>query len=715
MNYTRLSEIVSVILAAMATLSCEDRAQTPTGHNDPLPDPPAGEVTYHDGTVIVPGATIVFRGQVLQDSAEVPIGALTTILYEDSVYFFYPTAENEVAELSDSASSAAFANYVLSRLLDGTQVTSGSSRAQQRTSTRTLDEQWRVGTGLDVETLSPTAIRVTNTKYRWAAVTSAGGTHYLKPPEPLDFGLLDILQVSNLLVDPNPQHVRDIPYAPLVESYGSSARLAIVEFLMRRPVPMAWESQSYWEAMRHNPDVMRSLNRLEWAHMTMDLIEGSVGSLVPYSSCLMVALQPSVIASIDALIDYHEAGGQFEDYDGSYTTAVIDALNSAIDCIAESFTDENLKDAIGAGLRKKAAMWSGLRSFFDIYPIIVGTWDTYFSLYYAPIVKGGTWVNVGQIDSSPCSEVPGNPVNSLVDLWPKGAGEVTMIDTYGNIIAGDGVTWLCELSRDQLLGFWPHSDEGQTVSVSGLKLRGDWALIGRNVFFDSAPGVQHTYVECWRRSGSTWSYASSRDIWPNISPLQYVPAADQNNTLWVLSPGGVAQVGSMNAWDFEALDVGNGFGDISFAGPNNGWVVGSNGKVFHYDGSSWEEVPLPNGGVTNGQRILAFESGGAAVIGTGNLFASELFVYRFGSWQASLLPYVFSTYCLDGTAVDDIWALFRTGATEQTMYHWTGLDWVDHGSGHLTRVPGIGFLRMYSPHEGWGGSLDGNLWHYEAD
>jgi photosystem II stability/assembly factor-like uncharacterized protein len=201
---------------------------------------------------------------------------------------------------------------------------------------------------------------------------------------------------------------------------------------------------------------------------------------------------------------------------------------------------------------------------------------------------------------------------------------------------------------------------------------------------------------------------ASEGKWRNINPTQYTTIPDvQLNSIY-MSNGGTGGIGS-----------------------GDGWAVGNNGIIFHWDGFSWNNQSSSTGcnlnSVNFGSPLSVpmhdFSASAGFIVG-GCLPGQVALFWNGVSWfpvttglslGAGNLSSVFVT-SVSGSSVD-AWAVGYDGATAVT-YHFSG---VPGGGGGWTLIPvtsgggdPLTSVYMVSTTEGWAVGHGGKIFHWNG-
>lgn len=140
---------------------------------------------------------------------------------------------------------------------------------------------------------------------------------------------------------------------------------------------------------------------------------------------------------------------------------------------------------------------------------------------------------------------------------------------------------------------------------------------------------------------------------------------------------------------------------IHFSAPDDGWIVGTQGLILHWDGQRWRRVESPTTADLYG--VYALGSQDAWAVG-----ASATFLHWNGQvWTPYPNPAPGRVYALDFLAPDDGWA-----AAADVLLHWDGVEWKTTGN----PVPGTSYLAvsMAAHDDVWAGGTGEVLAHWDG-
>jgi len=168
----------------------------------------------------------------------------------------------------------------------------------------------------------------------------------------------------------------------------------------------------------------------------------------------------------------------------------------------------------------------------------------------------------------------------------------------------------------------------------------------------------------------------------------------------------------------EAPSLTDNLNGLVMLSSNNGWAVGDEGTVLHFDGSSWSLIPSSTSldllGVSFGPLSSLNPNTGFAVGGAGG---KPVAIYRsdvtwsnasvgLASPQAYRLASVFANSATDAWAVDSVSGAF---------WHWSGTVGLGGGWTLVSSASvGLNSVWMVTASEGWAVGIGGAIYHYSA-
>ncbi|MDO8581465.1 MAG: DUF2341 domain-containing protein [bacterium] len=139
-----------------------------------------------------------------------------------------------------------------------------------------------------------------------------------------------------------------------------------------------------------------------------------------------------------------------------------------------------------------------------------------------------------------------------------------------------------------------------------------------------------------------------------------------------------------------------------FTAQDNGWAVGNNGTILHWNGNAWSTVSSPTLESLWGLTLLDKDNGWAV----GN--NGTILHWNGSAWSASISG---TTSALSGvafTAENNGWAV----GDEGTILHWNGSAWSVATSGTTTVLYGVAFT---SANDGWAVGNSGTILHWDGN
>lgn len=167
---------------------------------------------------------------------------------------------------------------------------------------------------------------------------------------------------------------------------------------------------------------------------------------------------------------------------------------------------------------------------------------------------------------------------------------------------------------------------------------------------------------------------------------------------------------------------GDGFlNSIDFVSPDDGWLTGWGGQVFHWDGKEWTAIiPYERDFITSWTDIKFASTNDGWVIGCNYQEYSGLIMHWNGNkWtEVPLINEIgrndFCLYSLDVVSNEDVWAVgndFERGA----ILNWDGKKWTELPSSENMRyVVDVSALSNSDVWVAQVGSLDSTVFHWDG-
>lgn len=317
---------------------------------------------------------------------------------------------------------------------------------------------------------------------------------------------------------------------------------------------------------------------------------------------------------------------------------------------------------------------------------------------------------------------PGSVSNLLIDVAAVAADEAVAVGHWADpvlarrpmVIHWNGSTW-----SDVPLPATSHLGNTPNVEGVGRTPAGDIWVVGH--IRTGYPTDQLPLLMRWR--DGEWESAAT----PTLRPQTVYPFAARGgfaydavglgtNDVWVVGSAvgygdasatsiGMALHFDGSAWeDVPVPLIANRHHElrsVSASASNNVWAVGDSRNIsapfkafiVRFDGTSWSRIPSPGDGPgdSDAQAVLALAPDDVWVSGSFNNGADHLIHWNGSSWEypAVDVPGVIASFA--AFAPDDIWA---SNATSATFYHFDGTTWAARPS---PAIPGSSYILR-----GWG-------------
>ena len=138
---------------------------------------------------------------------------------------------------------------------------------------------------------------------------------------------------------------------------------------------------------------------------------------------------------------------------------------------------------------------------------------------------------------------------------------------------------------------------------------------------------------------------------------------------------------------------------VYFVSENDGWAIGHNGTIIHYDGTQWQLVDSPTGSCLNEIYFIASNDGWAV----GN--SGVILHYDGTNWQ-NVSVFDSSHYWRSVYFASPTNGWISGGGGFAKIIHYDGVNWATEYEGKY----GIGALSFISADEGW--CVGGGILHY---
>jgi hypothetical protein len=159
-------------------------------------------------------------------------------------------------------------------------------------------------------------------------------------------------------------------------------------------------------------------------------------------------------------------------------------------------------------------------------------------------------------------------------------------------------------------------------------------------------------------------------------------------------PEGVVLTWRDGAWHEDrtpGLPATDYWSSVDATGRDDAWVYGwsmdTGEALAHYDGDSWQPVPLPGGGGHYGE--LAAAPGRVWLAGD-----NRISTFADGAWESTPMDRGVSVRAVDARTARDAWAVgtrYRGLAADPVVLHWDGTGWRDAS-------PDLGGMQLTAVH-----------------
>ncbi len=135
------------------------------------------------------------------------------------------------------------------------------------------------------------------------------------------------------------------------------------------------------------------------------------------------------------------------------------------------------------------------------------------------------------------------------------------------------------------------------------------------------------------------------------------------------------------------------------AAPNDVWVAGSQGRLFRYDGNTWNDTAWGFSQTTN--AIVGFASDDVWIFGASAIH------YDGATFSVSLSAPGGTIVDASGSSSSDVWAIVPL-TSSTTVYHWDGFNWASS-----TVNDALTAIVAFSPTNAFATSSK-RIWHYDG-
>ncbi|HUU03386.1 MAG TPA: hypothetical protein VM425_18270 [Myxococcota bacterium] len=349
--------------------------------------------------------------------------------------------------------------------------------------------------------------------------------------------------------------------------------------------------------------------------------------------------------------------------------------------------------------RRSSGSWSGQSSPATDY--LTAVWGTALDNIWAVGIngeilgfQGGSWVPVDGGVSTGIFDVWGTAANNV---WAVGE-EDTILHFNGNNWsqpnppAGRGIFWMSAGDLQALWGtsandVWAVGHGGTVLRYDGAEwtdltaghrgsLNGVWALSENQAW---AVGDGCTIL---RRDAATRTW--SRDPIAGCSTnLRDISGSAQDN-IWVVGEDGVILKWNGSSWNAVASNTTKILNGVWTLSGQDAWAVGDLGEIVRYQAGQWSEVP--SGVSTDLNAVWAYSSSMAVAVGDGGVIRH----WNGSDWTNKTSGTSENLYSVWGSAPDNVWVAGRAPSDQNNMVlHWNGSSWSSQDAGVLGSLVGL--------------------------
>jgi photosystem II stability/assembly factor-like uncharacterized protein len=178
----------------------------------------------------------------------------------------------------------------------------------------------------------------------------------------------------------------------------------------------------------------------------------------------------------------------------------------------------------------------------------------------------------------------------------------------------------------------------------------------------------------------------------------------QNLVAWAVGERGTVfrwtggNTGAWSSWNIGALAT---LHDVHFSGPDDGWLCGNNGKVYHFAESEWSQVSAVT--TTNFHTIYALSENNVWAGGG----SGRIFHYEGVSWVRVATPTTAAIREIAFTGPTEGWAACDDGV----ILHYDGVSWKKFEISPATEESFSGLFMVDGTH-GWAVGTNGIIYEY---
>lgn len=271
-------------------------------------------------------------------------------------------------------------------------------------------------------------------------------------------------------------------------------------------------------------------------------------------------------------------------------------------------------------------------------PVNAPTWKPAISPTTTPI-NGLAMLGANNIWAVGANPMSGQPKNSVLLRWDGASWQSLASPTTTDILSDidflsptDG--WIVGTCR---MYHWDGSNWTWYPTPSCNYIRSVDMIASNDVWALSFGSILH-----W--NGSAWSiaYPSPDDPW--LSDMDMVSATDG----WFVSSSGKVYRYNGSTWNLFAT-FGSGLNGIHMLSATDGWIVGSNGTILRWNGSTWAQVPSPVS--TYLSDVSMYSSNRGWIVG-----GTKLLMWDGVSWVQQPQPSTSGLNTVQAVSENEAWA-----------------------------------------------------------
>lgn len=333
------------------------------------------------------------------------------------------------------------------------------------------------------------------------------------------------------------------------------------------------------------------------------------------------------------------------------------------------------------------------------YGLAVGTsgtlvWD---GNNWQRVANGGLWTGVSLISPTDgwVTSIFGVLYHwngSTLTLYDGPSPGVNLYDVQ--MVATDDVWAVGGTGQSAAPTFWHWDGESWQNSPPPP---GSWGGFARGIsMLSSDEGWAITNSNVWRWDGETWSTASLLSSLVDIAMLS-------SESGWVVGPDGQIRYWDGSTWQPVPASVQHPLLPllaVDLLSDVEGWAVGS--KIHRWNGSTWQEVNKPESGFLRDVKMLGSNEGWA--VGEGG----SILRWNGSEWTAVASPVSTSLLRVDFAHSNHGWAVGEGGV----ILGWDGSEWTTYASPTSQWINSVASI---APNDAWAVGYSGVLLRWDGN